>query len=89
MDELIIHPHAYKHGLSKEEIESAWNNKIEALFRRDGRYLALGVSDSGKIVEMIASMRSVGVYVLFHAIAPPTKNSQKELNIRVRTWNRR
>ena len=34
MDLYSIHPHALKHGLSKDEITSAWNQAF-AWFRRD------------------------------------------------------
>ena len=86
MDLYSIHPHALKHGLSKGEITSAWNQAF-AWFRRDLDnggidYLLVGVGCNGRLIEMIARYwQSQRGYVIYHAFTPPTQKVLREIGL--------
>lgn len=85
MDLLNVHPHAYKHGLTNEEIEHAWRNAFEwaRRDRDDGKteYIVLGVDSRGRVVEMVArSVADIG-YIVFHAKTPPSETALRELGL--------
>ncbi|MDJ1651544.1 MULTISPECIES: hypothetical protein [Gordonibacter] len=69
--------------LTKAEVVSAWEWRLKTQFRLDGDkpYLvAVGVSSSGKPLEMIA-FDDRGDTVIFHALTPPTKKLLAELDM--------
>lgn len=86
MDLYSIHPHALKHGLSKDEITSAWNQAF-AWIRRDLDnggidYILVGEGCSGRLIEMIARYwQSRGGYVIYHAFTPPTQKVLREIGL--------
>lgn len=85
MRPVTIHPHARKHGLSNEDIAHAWRNAF-AWMRRDRDdgatdYLLIGTDRNGRPVELIArSCAEIG-YIVFHAIAPPTRRFLDEMGL--------
>ena len=84
--ELIgIHPHAYKHGLTSDEIEHAWRNAFEQARRdrADGRvdYLLVGLDQKGRLIELIARCCGKDQYIIFHAITPPTRKFLLEMGL--------
>lgn len=91
MECLIIDEHALKHGLSPEEIAHAWNNFALRQYRgapNEGEVAAIGFDRSGRPVELVAIEKPFGT-VIFHAIAPPTRNMLLELGFERRSpWMR-
>lgn len=41
MDDIIVHPHSLKHGLTEEDVAYAWNNFASAAVLADGTLLLI------------------------------------------------
>lgn len=85
MEEVVVHPHALKHGLSKDEIRYAWESSIVCR-QRNGEndpiiWIVLGVLPNGRMAEMVAFEDEMGVWHVFHAMTPPTKKFLKEIGM--------
>ncbi len=84
MELFDIHPHAFKHGISEEDIRHAWSNGF-AWARRDRddgkvEYVLVGMDTHGRLIELIARSSEVG-YIAFHALTPPTEKVLRELGL--------
>lgn len=100
-EHLIILPHAYKHGLTEEEICYAWNHADYRIHRnRDMRgdvYLVFGptnrysyaMSQNRKTLEycagLLAGRKAGNTFLVFHARRPPVSSLIKEFE----EWKRR
>lgn len=77
---LIIHPHAYKHGFTEEQILSAWHSILKYAIRHcdDGGkdVIGIGLSNDGLEIQLIASIKSYTV-TIFHALTPPQNKIRK------------
>ena len=51
MDEIRIHPHALRHGLSREEVTYAWLNFARKRPRGDDCWVAIGFTGAGREIE--------------------------------------
>ena len=83
MGEVIVVEHAYKHGLSFEQIEYAWNHPVRKQYRgapQEGQILLIGLDREGRFIELIAAEHSYGT-VIYHAIEPPTRAVLIELEM--------
>ena len=84
MEQIYIHPHATKPGLSNEQLLHAWKNAIEVgrRDRHDGLcdYVATGFDQGGRPLEMTARRKSAG-FLIYHANTPPTPRALKELGL--------
>lgn len=83
MEEIYVHPHAFKHGLTEAEIRFAWVNYVRMRARMvsgDVEIVAVGVTRQGVVAEMVGVRVRNGVLV-FHASAPPTANVLRELGM--------
>lgn len=80
----IVANHAFKHGLSKEDILHAWRNAYISRQRIGGRAferISVGPDCSGRDVQVIFAWdRSRGNWTIFHAM-PLTKGVKRELEI--------
>lgn len=82
MDELIIHPHALKHGLSVRQIVEAWQDPLGERRPRDDTYwVAIGFDLKGNGIELIAAQAADGSYLIFHANSPISASIQRELGL--------
>ncbi|MDR1184036.1 MAG: hypothetical protein LBK67_04495 [Coriobacteriales bacterium] len=84
MDQIFVHSHARKHGITKDQIIHAWTNAIEVA-RREGKdgsidYVAIGFDQNGKAIEMTAARNAVG-FLVYHANTPPTARALRELGL--------
>ena len=84
MDQVFIHPHATRHGLTEEQILHAWRNAVEVV-RREGDdgvvdYVAIGFDQDGHPIEMTADWKLAG-YLIYHANTPPTPRAFRELGL--------
>ena len=84
MDQVFIHPHATKHGLTEEQILHAWVNAVEVA-RREGDdgiidYVAIGFDQNGRPIEMTANWNVAG-FLIYHANTPPTARTFSELGL--------
>lgn len=79
-----IHPNAFKHGLTEDEICHAWRNGFSWARRNrdDGKveYVLIGIDSRGRLVELIARTSVYG-YIVFHALTPPTERVLRELGL--------
>lgn len=81
--DLDVDEHALKHGLTESEIRAAWNNAIRKQNRSapDENYIAaIGFTADGTAVQMVGVQKPFGVLII-HAMAPPTENVMRELNM--------
>ena len=81
MEELVIHPHALKHGLSEDDIGYAWSNFVRKRPRDDDYWVAIGFDAGGREVEMVAAACADGSLLVIHANTPATKNVKRELGL--------
>lgn len=85
MDELIIHPHALKHGLSVRQIVEAWQDPLGERRPGDDTYwVAIGFDLKGNGIELIAAQAADGSYLIFHANSPISASIQRNWG-----WERR
>lgn len=83
MGEVIISDHAFKHGLTEEEISFAWSNFVRLQHRGapdEGEVVVVGYTRAGRFVEMVGAERSFGT-IIFHAMEPPTHSVLSELGL--------
>ena len=81
--EIYITEHAYKHGLSEEQIRFAWSIFIKKQFRgkpNEGEILCIGYDKNGTMIQIVAAEKNFGV-LIYHAMTPPTRNALKELRL--------
>ena len=74
MENVYVHPHALKHGLTEEEILYAWDNYISKRRRHipnTDQIIAVGFDRAGHFVQMVGITKKDGVMV-YHAMTPPT-----------------
>lgn len=85
MDEVVVDPHALKHGLSEEEVHHAWCTPIACRQRGEEcdppTWVAIGVLPDGRMAELVALEDSQGRWHVFHAMVPPTKKFKRELSM--------
>lgn len=80
--QVLVLEHAYKHGLTEDQILQAWHNASDHYERvsDDGAcdYVAVGFANDGVPVEMIGARVAVGI-LIYHANTPPTKKVLREI----------
>jgi hypothetical protein len=81
--EVWVAEHAYKHGLSEEQIRYAWDNFIKKAYRgkpNEGEVMCVGFDRNGAMIQLVAVERSFG-FLVYHAMTPPARNALKELGL--------
>ena len=77
---LIIHPHAYKHGVTEEQILSAWHSvpkyALEHYDNGEKKVYGIGLSHDGLEIQLIARPKFYGA-IIFHALTPPQDKVRK------------
>lgn len=82
MDNLVIHQHAFKHGLSVRQIVEAWEDPLGEKRPRDDTYwVAIGFDSQGNGIELVAAQGADGSFLIFHANSPISISVQRELGI--------
>lgn len=89
MLEVMVHPHALKHGISESDILYAWENFIAKQRRtapREDEIVAISATANGTMIQLIA--KDLGdVLLIFHTMAPPSEKVMRELGLK-RRWAR-
>lgn len=70
--------------IEKQDVVDAWMNCVRArprLEKNPDEYLAIGIDKKGRFIEMVALRDSLGDWLIFHAMAPPTDNALRELHM--------
>lgn len=84
MDEVYIHPHALKHGLSEKEIRAAWANYVRSQYRsapHEEECVRVGYGrETASPIQMIGVVKPFGTLII-HAMTPPQARVLKELGI--------
>ena len=81
--DVYVAEHAYKHGLTEEQIRYAWDNFIKKMYRgapNEGEIVCVGYDKSGVMMQLVAVEKSFGV-LIFHAMRPPTQKALDELGL--------
>ena len=90
-EELIILPHAFRHGLSEDEIRYAWENAIFKIERTNDvrenvivaigptNELSAGTQDLSYCAGVIGEQKHENIVVIFHAKRPPIASLIREI----------
>ena len=81
---VICEKSALKHGLTEEEIATAFEQSVKFKNRdsnRNGAFvrMVLGVLPNGKTCELIGFFSTMDEFVVFHAMAPARKSFISEV----------
>lgn len=78
---MVVHPNALKHGLTTEQVQSAWENYLVGAVRVPGELeVRIGLTSEGREVELVGSLLADGNWLIFHAMTPPTKKVRTEID---------
>jgi hypothetical protein len=83
--EIIVHPRIVKRHpeLNEEDIREAWDNFLISGLRMESKRfpeeLRVGYDKLGREIEMVGTM-SGGIWLVFHAMTPPSKKTITELD---------
>lgn len=79
-----FHPNAFKHGLSRDDIEQACRNAFAWKERDGSKYgtelLVVGADQKGRLIEVLLVDKKNVLYA-YHAMTPPTDRTLKELGL--------
>ena len=70
--------------LEPDDARSAWEGAIAYAVRSDSRpfeYIAIGFDATGRSIEMVGRRTSDGVWIIWHALTPPTRKALRELGL--------
>lgn len=88
MEELFIHPHALKHGISETEIHEAWSNYVAKRYRdspNEGQVVCVGYSSCRpREIQLIGIQKDFGI-LIYHAMSPAQDKVLRELEINKRS----
>lgn len=68
--------------VSKEDAVAAWNNAIAcapAIDEDPRRYIAIGLDDRGRLIELVVIRKELGVWLIVHAQCPPQHDIKSRL----------
>lgn len=86
MFEVVVHPHAMKHGIPEEDILYAWENFIAKQRRtapREDEIVAISTTPDGTLVQLVG--KDLGrAHLVFHAMIPPSEKVMRELGLKRR-----
>ena len=83
MQEVYVHPHALKHGVSEKQILSAWDNFISKRHREvpdTDQIIAVGFDAFGRFIQMVGIIKNDGI-MIYHAMTPPTAGFLAEIGL--------
>ena len=86
MNEVVIVPHALKHGVSESDISFAWDNFVRKQHRsapNEGEIVVVGFDTCGRLVELVA-VETARKTAIYHAMRPPTIKILSELGLQRR-----
>ena len=81
--DIYFSAHAFKHGLTEEQIRFAWDNFVRKQHRnvpQEDEIIAVGYDREGSFIEIVAINGAAGVLV-YHATVPPTSKFLKEIGL--------
>jgi hypothetical protein len=86
VEEANVHPRVHQRHpeITDNDVLDAWVHCILSRPRLDkdpNEYLAVGVDANGRLIELAALRGADNVWIIFHAMTPPTKKTLKELGL--------
>ncbi len=86
MAEVLVHDRVTERHpeLSESDVLSAWENMVAYLPRigeAPDQYVAIGADSRGRLIEMVANRASNDVWIIFHAMTPPSHKTLVELKL--------
>lgn len=84
MFEVVVHPHALKHGISEEDVLYAWNNFVRKQRRsspREDEIVVIGATKDGRLIQLVGKDLGL-VHLIFHALIPPSEKVMKEVGLK-------
>lgn len=84
--EVVVHERVMRRhpNLPEEGVKHAWRNAFVLLDRHggpSGTYIALGVDENGRVLEMIGATLLGGQLMIYHALTPPTRDFLRETGL--------
>ena len=82
-EDTFVEEHAFRHGLTEEEILHAWAHRVAWQHRsapHEQQIVAIGCDGAGRLVQMVAIEKDFGV-LIYHALMPPTRKVLSELGL--------
>lgn len=70
--------------ISEQDVMAAWENLFRWSLRETERkdyYVAVGMDQKGRLLEMVAAVEEDGTMVIFHAMTPPSKKTLREVGL--------
>lgn len=83
MEDVFVHPHALRHGLTEGQVLEAWENfqvRQPRSAPREDELVAVGYTRAGVAVQMVGVVHQ-GFVLVIHAMAPPTRGFLLELGL--------
>ena len=81
--ELVVHPHALKHGVTEDQIVNAWEHFVRMQNRttpNEDVILAVDYERGGRMLQMVGRLLD-GCVLIYHAMTPPTTKVLVELGL--------
>lgn len=83
-DDLIVQPHAFKHGITERDIRHAFENAYASRPRKGPyppQYISIGPDTHGRDVQVVSVWNAdERAWVVFHAM-PATRKALRELGL--------
>lgn len=88
MEDVVVHPNCFKHGLEYEDVLSAWENVLAYTVRESfsgNRMVVIGYDTRARPCEIIGLRKPYG-WLIIHAMTPPTEKTRLEVSEGRGTW---
>ena len=84
MYEIIVHKRVRERHreLEDRDVQHAWYNCLRSAPRIDSpldTYVAVGQDGKGRLIEIVAVRLAGNTWLIYHAMAPPSKKTLREL----------
>ena len=84
MGDVVIHPRVFERhlDLTEDDVLSAWDNTLRWVIRSRSAFDETVAVGSGKTLEMAAVFREDGIWLVYHAMCPPTNGTLREVGLK-------
>ena len=78
---IIVHPRIHKRhpNITQNNVLEAFESLFMWGSRFDGRGIGLGVDSNGRVLELVWREKDDGIFIIYHALTPPTKKFLQEI----------
>ena len=81
MEDVVVHPNCYKHGLEYKDVVAAWTNVLAYTIRESfsgDRMVVVGYDTNARPCEVIGIRKHYG-WLIIHAMTSPTDKTKREV----------